>query len=69
MFSAEGVFDKPGIRIISPVIGITKPAPAASLISRTVTKKSFGLPSKSGLSDKDFCVLPYKSAGAPSQTF
>ena len=42
---------------VSPVIGMTKPAPAAISIWRTVTTKSFGRPSNLGLSDSDFCVL------------
>ena len=57
MDSAAGVSGKPGIRIISPVIGTINPAPAAISISRTVKVKSLGRPIKSGLSDNDFCVF------------
>ena len=46
--------NNPGIRIISPVIGITKPAPDAISICLTVTIKSLGLPNSLGLSDNDF---------------
>jgi len=45
------------MRMMSPVIGIKNPAPLAISISRTVTTKSFGLPSSSGLSLNDFCVF------------
>ena len=57
MFSDAGCSGRPGMRMISPVIGMMKPAPDAISISRTVTTKSFGRPIRSGLSDSDFCVL------------
>lgn len=54
IFSAAGYSGNPGILIISPVIGITKPAPAAISIYRTVTTKSLGRPNNLGLSERDF---------------
>ena len=57
IFSAAGVAGNPGIRIITPVIGTIKPAPAAISISLTVIVKFLGLPSNNGLSDNDFCVF------------
>ena len=47
----------PGIRIIFPIIGIKKPAPAAISNSRTVILKFVGRPISDSLSEKDFCVL------------
>ena len=57
MFSEAGWAGKPGMRMISPVIGIKKPAPAAISISLIVIIKSLGLPNNFGLSDSDFWVL------------
>ena len=57
MFSEAGCAGNPGMRIMSPVIGIKKPAPEAISISLTVIIKSLGLPNNLGLSDSDFWVL------------
>ena len=57
MLSAEGCLGRPGMRMISPVMGTRNPAPLAITISRTVTRKSLGRPIRSGLSDRDFWVL------------
>ena len=43
--------------IMSPVIGIKKPAPAAISISLILIVKFSGLPTKLGSSERDFCVL------------
>ena len=55
--SEAGCAGKPGILIISPVIGIKKPAPEAISISLTVIVKFLGRPRSFGLSDKDFSVF------------
>ena len=57
MYSDEGISGRPGILIISPVIGMRKPAPEAISISLTVIMKSLGRPRRSGLSERDFCVF------------
>ena len=54
---AAGALERPGIRRISPVMGIRKPAPEAIFISRTVTMKSLGNPNRLGLSESDCWVL------------
>ena len=46
--SAAGTSGRPGMRMMSPQIGIRKPAPAAISISRTVNVKSWGRPSSAG---------------------
>ena len=56
MFSEAGTAGKPGILIIAPVIGTTKPAPAAISISLTVILNPVGLPRSLALSESDFCV-------------
>ena len=55
ILSDEGSSGSPGILIISPVMGIKNPAPAAISISLTVIMKSLGRPNNSGLSESDFC--------------
>ena len=57
MPSAMGTSGSPGIRIISPKIGITKPAPAANSKPLTVTSKPVGLPIFFSSSLSDFCVF------------
>ena len=57
MCSAAGCAGNPGIRIISPVMGIKKPAPAAISISLMVIIKSLGRPKSLGLSDKQLIDL------------
>jgi len=54
MFSAAGFLGKPGIRRISPVIGIKNPAPLEISILFTVTIKSSGLHKSLGSSERDF---------------
>ena len=55
--SAAGTLGKPGIRTVSPKIGITKPAPEANSNSRTVTSKSVGRASFFSSSLSDLGVL------------
>ncbi len=67
--SATGVGGNPGIRIISPRIGITKPAPAAYSNSLTVTIKFLGRPIFVSLSENDFCVLAIQTGKLSKPSF
>jgi len=51
IFSADGCSGSPGIRIMAPAIGTTKPAPVDISISLMFKIKSLGLPLRLGLSD------------------
>ena len=51
------------------VTTILNPAPAASWISRTVTRKSFGLPSNAGLSDSDCWVFAMQIGSLSNPAF
>ena len=57
MCSAAGASGRPGIRMMSPQIGIRNPAPAAISISRTVSVKPSGRPSSAACSENEYWVL------------
>ena len=65
MPSAAGTSGRPGMRIIAPVMGTTKPAPAATSTSRTVRVKPVGRPSRVSSSDKLFWVLAMQMGKDP----
>ena len=69
IFSAAGVAGRPGIRIISPAIGIIKPAPVASSISLMLTVKSVGRPVSDELSESEFCVFAIQIAKFENPSF
>ena len=57
MLYAAGCFGSPGIVITAPVNTTTKPAPAETYASRTVTSKFSGRPKSAGSSDREYCVF------------
>ena len=57
MRSAAGTLGRPGMVRISPVRATRKPAPAETLIFRTVTVKFSGAPRSLGSSEKEYWVL------------
>ena len=63
--SAPGVLGSPGIVRMSPAYATTKPAPAASLASRTLTVKPRGRPSFRGSSESELCVLAMHTGSRP----
>jgi len=69
IFSAAGVFGKPGIRIIVPAIGTIKPAPDESSTSLILTVNPSGRPLMFGSSESDFCVLAIQTARFPKPSF
>ena len=69
IWSDAGSSGRPGIRIISPVMGTTNPAPASISISLTVIRNPVGRPIRSGLSENDFCVFAIQMAAPSSPSF
>src|SRR5947209_4966459 len=57
IFSAAGVFESPGMVMMSPASGTTNPAPADGRMSRTWSVKPLGAPSFAGSSLKEYCVF------------
>ena len=57
IFSAFGIFESPGISIMSPAIATINPEPVLSSMSRIKIVKSFGAPTFDLSSVKLNCVL------------
>ena len=65
IFSAAGVFGRPGMVMMSPVRATMKPAPALTRKLRTVTVKPSGAPSRVGSSDREYCVFAIHTGRSP----
>ena len=65
MRSAAGTFGKPGMVMIEPVRATTKPAPALTFTSRTVTVEPSGAPRTVWSSVKDYWVLSMQIGSLP----
>ena len=65
IFSAAGTLGRPGMVMIAPVSATIKPAPAETFSPRTVTRKSFGAPSRAGSSEKLYWVLAMQTGRPP----
>src|ERR1041385_5356255 len=63
--SAAGVFDRPGIVMMSPASATTNPAPAEAYTSRMVIRNPDGRPSRVGSSLNEYCVLAMQTGVAP----
>ena len=63
--SAAGTLGSPGMVMMSPVRATRKPAPADTLMFRTVTVKPRGAPSRAGSSEKLYWVLAMQMGRPP----
>ncbi len=57
MFTADGIFGRPGIVMTSPQIITMNSAPAARRTSRTLTTWPLGAPSSFGSVENEYCVF------------
>ena len=64
MLSAAGFFGRPGMVIMAPVRATTKPAPALTYTSRTVSSKPSGRPSFVWSSDKEYWVFAMQTGSS-----
>src|SRR3989449_863487 len=65
IFSAAGVFDSPGMVMMSPASATTNPAPAEGRMSRTWSVNPLGAPSFAGSSEKEYCVFAMQTGVSP----
>src|SRR5437763_8326529 len=65
IFSAAGVFESPGMVMMSPASATTNPAPAEGRMSRTCSVQPVGAPSFVGSSLKEYCVLAIQTCVSP----
>ena len=64
--TAAGSLPSPGISDMLPQTAVTKPAPARSCTSLTVSTKPDGAPFNFGLSENEYCVFAMQTGKWPN---